>query len=260
MPAGNHSAILEAFSAAEYRYVHLIGGGGKTTLMFALAHALANAGHSVLTTTTTKIFEPEPSESDCVVFEPDAARLVERLRAKYALRRHVTAAARRGAEGRKLEGLDIATLDAVVDSRAADHVLVEADGAAGRSLKAHADHEPVVSARADLVIAVIGVDCLGSPTDDEHVHRAELFRERLARPEGTLVTSEDVAAIVLHPEGYLARVSPSTRVFVFINKATTAQAHEQAQQIAQRLRRNDRAGRVTRIIVGDVRARAFEVP
>lgn len=260
MPTGNHSAILEAFSATEYRYVHLIGGGGKTTLIFALAHALANAGHSVLTTTTTKIFEPEPSESDCVVFEPDAARLVERLHAEFALRRHVTAATRLAADGRKLEGLDIATLDAVVDSHVADHVLVEADGAAGRSLKAHADHEPVVSARADLVIAVIGVDCLGLPMDDEHVHRAALLCKRLERPEGTLVTSEDVAAIVLHPEGYLARVRPGTRVLVFINKAATPRAHEQAGQIAQRLRQSDRAGRINRIVVGDVRARAFEVP
>jgi probable selenium-dependent hydroxylase accessory protein YqeC len=227
--------------------------------MFALAHALADTGHSVLTTTTTKIFEPEPSESDCVVLEPDAVRLVERLRAEFALRRHVTAAARPAAEGRKLEGLDIAVLDAVVDSHIADHVLVEADGAAGRSLKAHAPYEPVLSARADLVIAVIGVDCLGVPMDDEHVHRAALFRARLGRPAGALVTPNDVAAIVLHPEGYLFRVSPSTRVFLFINKAATGPAQEQARQIADRLRQQDRRGRIDRIIAGDVRERVFEV-
>ena len=151
-------------------------------------------------------------------------------------------------------------LDAVVDSHVADHVLVEADGAAGRSLKAHAPYEPVVSARADLVIAVIGVDCLGVPMDDEHVHRAELFRERLARPAGALVTPEDVAAIVLHPEGYLARVSPSTRVFVFINKAATVQTHEQARQIARATAaERSRVGASHRIIVGDVRERVFQV-
>jgi probable selenium-dependent hydroxylase accessory protein YqeC len=227
--------------------------------MFALAHALADTGHSVLTTTTTKIFEPEPSESDCVVFEPDAVRLVERLQEAFALRRHVTAAARLAADGRKLEGLDVAALDAVVDSRVADHLLVEADGAAGRSLKAHTPHEPVVSARADLVIAVIGADCLGTPMDDEHVHRAGILRARLGRPEGALVTPEDVAGIVLHPDGYLARVRPITRVFVFINKAGTAQAHEQARQIGERLRQHDRAGRISRLIIGDVRERVFQV-
>ena len=98
-------------------------------------------------------------------------------------------------------------LDALVDARVAEHVLVEADGSAGRPLKAHAEHEPVVSARADLVIAVIGVDCLGRPMDDEHVHRAALLRERLGRPAGALVTPDDVAGIVLHRDGWLAKVA-----------------------------------------------------
>ncbi len=258
MPAGNRTPILEAFSANEFRYVHLIGGGGKTRLMFALAHALADTGATVLTATTTKIYEPETEESDCVVFESDRARLVNRLRAEFAVRRHVTAVAGPDATGRKLEGLDVAVLDAVVDSRVADHVLVEADGAAGRSLKAHADHEPVISARADLVIAVIGVDCLGSPMDDEYIHRAALFRERLGRPAEAIVTPEDVAAILLHRLGYLARVSSNTRVFVFINKAGTAQAREQARQISAQLKRDDREGRVSRIVIGDVRERVFE--
>jgi len=258
MPASSHIPILETFSATEYRYVHLIGGGGKTTLMFALAHALAESGHSVLTTTTTRILEPDSSESDCVIFESDAVRLVERLHAEFAVRRHVTAVARTDATGRKLEGLDVAVLDAVVDSRVADRVLVEADGAAGRSLKAHAPYEPVVSARADLVIAVIGVDCVGEPMDDEHVHRAELFRTRLGRPKGTLVTPENVPAILLHRDGYLARLSSNIRVFVFINKAATAQALDSARHIGAQLKQDDREGRVSRIIIGDVRERVFE--
>jgi hypothetical protein len=48
-------------------------------------------------------------------------------------------------------------------------------------------------------------------------------------------------------------------VFVFINKAGTAQAHDHARQIAERLRQHDRQGRVDRIIVGDVRERMFQV-
>lgn len=107
------------------------------------------------------------------------------------------------------------------------------------------------------MIAVIGVDCIGSPMDDEHVHRAGIFRARLGRPPEAVVTPDDVAAIVLHPEGYLARVSPSTRVFVFISKATTGPAHEQARQIAVHLEQHDRGKRIGRILIGDVREHAF---
>jgi probable selenium-dependent hydroxylase accessory protein YqeC len=249
---------LDAFGLRERRYVHLIGGGGKTTLMFAAAHALAAEGRSVLTTTTTRILHPEPAQSGCVVLGSDAASLVERLRLEFATHRHVTAVAPDPGGGRKVGGLTTALLDALVDARVAEHVLVEADGSAGRPLKAHAGHEPVVSPRADLVIAVIGVECVGLPMDDGHVHRAALLRERLGRPEGAVVTAEDVAGIVLRPDGYLARVARDSEVIVFVNQAATPQALDRARRIAEALRRADSQRRLARVVVGDVRAGVFE--
>ena len=250
--------ILDVFGLRERRYVHLIGGGGKTTLMFAAAHALAAEARSVLTTTSTRILYPEPAQSDCVVVGSDAASLMERLRVEFATHRHVTAVAPDPEGGRKVGGLTSAVLDALVDARVAEHVLVEADGAAGRSLKAHADHEPVVSARADLVIAVIGVDCLGAPMDDAHVHRAALLRERLGRPVGAHVTAEDVAGIVLHRDGYLARVGREAEVIAFVNQAATRHTLTGARWIADVLRRADAEHRLTRVVIGDVRAGVFE--
>ncbi len=250
--------ILDALGLRERRYVHLIGGGGKTTLMFAAAHALAAEGRSVLTTTTTRILYPVPAQSACVVLGSDAASLVERLRAAFAAQRHVTAVAPDPVGGRKVVGLTVAVLDALVDARVAEHVLVEADGAAGRALKAHADHEPVVSPRADLVIAVIGADCLGAPMDDAHVHRAALLRERLGRPSGAVVTAEDVAGIVLHRDGYLARVAPGCEVIAFVNQVATPQAMAQGRRLADVLRRADAERRLARVVIGDVRAGVFE--
>lgn len=258
MPAGSGTALLEAFGLRERRYVHLIGGGGKTTLMFAAARALADSGRTVLTTTTTRILYPEPGQSGCVVQGTDARSLVERLRSEFAARRHVTAVAPDPTGGRKVGGLPLVVLDALVDARVADHVLVEADGAAGRSLKAHGAHEPVVSERADLVIAVIGVDCLGAPLDDAHVHRAGLFRERLGRPAGAVVTVEDVAGICLHRDGYFARVAKEAEAIVFANQAATPQAVDAARRIAASVRSADRKRRIARIIVGDVWTGAYE--
>jgi probable selenium-dependent hydroxylase accessory protein YqeC len=250
--------ILDAFGLRERRYVHLIGGGGKTTLMFAAAHALAAEGRSVLTTTTTRILYPESAQSDCVVLGSDAASLVEGLRAGFATQRHVTAVAPDPDGGRKVGGIPVGVLDALVEARVTDHVLVEADGAAGRSLKAHADHEPVVSPRADLVIAVIGVDCIGAPMDDAHVHRAELLRERLGRPAGAFVRAEDAARIVLHREGWLARVARDVEAIVFVNKVATPEARDAAWRLADALRRADAERRLAHVVIGDVRAGTFE--
>ena len=41
------------------RMTALVGAGGKTTLMYALARRMADAGRRVVCTTTTKIFPPE---------------------------------------------------------------------------------------------------------------------------------------------------------------------------------------------------------
>lgn len=250
--------ILDAFGVRERRYVHLIGGGGKTSLMFALAHALAADGRSALTTTSTRIRRPEPAESDRVIIGPDAAAVVERLRSEFMARRHVTvAAAWLEAEG-KLRGLALDQLDLLVDADLADHVLVEADGAAGRSLKAHREHEPLVSARADLVIAVVGVDCLGMPMDEPYVHRAALLRERLGRPPGSLITNDDVAGIVFHREGYLGRIGRNSGVIVFLNKAETPQALVAARRLAETLGERDREGRISSVLIGDVRTGLYE--
>jgi probable selenium-dependent hydroxylase accessory protein YqeC len=258
MPGGSDATLLEAFGLEGRRYVHLIGGGGKTTLMFAAARALAGAAHSVLTTTTTRILVPEPGESECVVSGTEARPLAERLRREFATRRHVTAVAPDPAGGRKAGGLSPAVLDALLDERVADHLLVEADGAAGRSLKAHADHEPVVSPRGDLVIAVIGVDCLGLPMDDAHVHRAALLRERLGRPDGALVAAADVGGILFHPEGYFRTIGPDAARIVFLNKAGTPEALRRARALAATLEAMVGGGRVGRIVIGDVKAGTFE--
>jgi probable selenium-dependent hydroxylase accessory protein YqeC len=250
--------ILDAFGLRARRCVHLIGGGGKTTLMFAAAQALAAEGRSVLTTTTTRILHREAAQSECVVVGSDAAFLVERLRVAFASHRHVTAVAPGPGGGRKVGGLTNAVLDALIDARVAGHVLVEADGSAGRPLKAHADHEPVVSPRADLVIAVIGADCLGEPMDDAHVHRAALLRERLGRPPGAIVTAEDVADIVLHRDGYLARVAREVEVIVFVNQAATPQALAPVRRLAGTLLRADSERRLAHVVVGDVRAGVYE--
>jgi probable selenium-dependent hydroxylase accessory protein YqeC len=244
--------VLDAFRLLEHRAAWLIGGGGKTSLMYALAHALVADGRTVITSTSTRIRPPRPDESPLLVLADEEPEFVPALRAALARFPHVTVALSRLVAEDKLAGLPLAALESLEDEALAAHLLVEADGAARRSLKAYLGHEPVVSARPGLVIAVVGVDVLGRALDDTNVHRAALLQERLGRPAGALVTPEDIAAAVLGPGGYASRVAPEHEFALFLSKADTPAAREAAEQIAAALRAADTARRIARIVIGDV--------
>jgi probable selenium-dependent hydroxylase accessory protein YqeC len=114
----------------------------------------------------------------------------------------------------------------------ADLVLVEADGARGRSLKLPASHEPVIPSSTTLVLVVAALDVLGRPLDADRVHRLDLVAAALGKALGEPVTAEDIGRTLGHAAGYPARVPPGTRAGVFLNKAEDAEALAAAALIA----------------------------
>src|SRR5579884_3209168 len=158
------ATLSEALGVRDRRVVAFTGGGGKTTAMFRLARELA--AERVLVTTTTKIWVPRPDEAALVLADdPDGA--CERLRAGWA--RGVRALGTAVTPEGKLQGVPPEWVAGL--RRAADRVLVEADGAAGKPLTAPRVHEPVIPPSAALVVPVAGVDAVGAALDDEHAHR-----------------------------------------------------------------------------------------
>lgn len=244
------ATLDDAFALASHKYIFLIGGGGKTTLMFTLVRHLASSGRTVVSTTSTKILYPPPTDAACAIVEADPERAVTRLRTKLPAARHVALGKTLCDADRKLGGYTANELDHVWHARVADYVLVEADGAAGRSLKAHADYEPVISSHADLVIAVIGSDCIDHPLSDAHVHRAARFAQLVGKELGTPITVEDCAAIFFHSLGYLKAIPLGTDVIVLISKAGAQRAN--AERLAAALRAADRNKRISGIVVGEL--------
>jgi probable selenium-dependent hydroxylase accessory protein YqeC len=244
------ATLGDGFGLSNYSYLFLIGGGGKTTLMVTLAHHLAGSGHSVVSTTSTKILYPPLEDATHVVIEAEVTQVVSRLRSELPSARHIAIGKTLNSVDGKLHGYSTDELDSLRRARIADYLIVEADGAAGRSLKAHNDYEPVVSAHADLVIAVIGCDCIGCPLTDTHVHRAERFAQLSNTPIGSPVTEADIAAIFFHPLGYLKSLPPQADVRVVISKAGSRRAS--AQQLAASLRAADRHSRISRILISEL--------
>ena len=168
----------------------VIGGGGKTTLLRILGEELAGR-HTVLLCTTTKIF-PFP-DLPCA----RTAAELDQLRRSHRLLCAGTDLPGTG----KLAAPE--TPMALLAGRF-DYVLVEADGAARRPLKAHAPHEPVVPAEADQTICVVGVSGVGRPIS-EAAHRPERYALLAGVPE-TAEAAPETEASVLRAEGLHDRI------------------------------------------------------
>lgn len=148
------------------RCVSVIGSGGKTTLLRRLAERMDG---TVILTTSTRIY-PFPG-MPLVAVGDDGARALRKIR--DALKRSRVICVGRPLESGKLAGPEPALRFAELLT-AADAVLVEADGAAGRPLKAHRPWEPAIPACSDTAVCVVGAAGLGR-TAAEACHCPELF-------------------------------------------------------------------------------------
>lgn len=200
-----------------HRLLALVGGGGKTTNMYALAKEARDAGKTVVVTTTTHIM---PHPSLFLVDESDPARLRALLKTYGILT--VGRLDRRD----KMTGGDVAACLA-----AADVVLVEADGARLHPLKVPADHEPVIPSEADAVIAVAGMDSLGGEIGVV-CHRPEKVCALLDKPMDALVGPADVAAILSSPRGGRKHVGEHMAFRCILNKADEPARQALAGEVA----------------------------
>jgi len=96
--------LSKALGLGEREVVSLTGAGGKTTLMFRLAHDLQIEGKKVVTTTTTKILEPSLEESQYLFLDSSEEKIKEFISKHIDKYRHITVAYEKLESG-KLKGL-----------------------------------------------------------------------------------------------------------------------------------------------------------
>ena len=167
-------SLVESLGLGAREMISLVGAGGKTTLMFRLAKELVSREKRVITTTTTKILEPSPEESACLFVGPDDERIRQFVDARLLPCRHITIARERIGGG-KLKGVSCECVKALWEKKSADYMVIEADGAAGRPLKAPREGEPVIPSDTTLVIGLLGVDGMEMELREENVLRSERF-------------------------------------------------------------------------------------
>lgn len=214
----------------------LTGGGGKTSLMFHLAHQLVRSGKRVLTTTTTKIFVPTPDQSLTVIIDADPEAILQQASCCLHTTGHITAAAHKLDNG-KLQGFAPETIRIFLESGLFDWILVEADGAARRPLKAPAEHEPVIPPDTSMLVSVAGLEVLGEPLTEELVFRSELAGKLMGLAMGETITESALARLIAHPLGSFKGAPLAARRFIFLNKADSPDRRDGGARVAEQLRR-----------------------
>lgn len=219
-------SLADALGVEPGAVVSLVGGGGKTTAMFRLARELAARGLRVVTTTSTHISREQVALSPAVVSTGDLSELGP------LLDRHGQCLVAGAPDDRdRVFGSppeEIALLAARAD---VDVLVIEADGSRSLPFKAPAEHEPVVHPLTTLLVPVAGLDILGAPLCEEHVHRASRAAALAGVPEGVPVTEEIVARVLAHPLGGGKGRPDGARFVPLVNRADDEAAAARGREI-----------------------------
>lgn len=149
----NPSALKQVFGffGQSGHVVSLVGGGGKTTLMYFMANTCAKEGKKVLVSTTTHIFRPAQTHYASTAAEAEAL---------WAAGKFAIIGTPVPAKG-KLKMPPKELLEELLEK--ADVAFLESDGSKRCPIKVPREGEPVFVPQSDLVIAVMGLSAIGKP-------------------------------------------------------------------------------------------------
>ncbi len=245
------SVLTDSLGLRTRDLISLVGAGGKTTLMFRLARELHLGGKKVVTTTTTKIFEPASGEGGSLFVDSDEMKIERWI--KYPLNpyRHVTVATERVGSG-KLKGISSNLVNDLWSSNEMDYIIVEADGAAGRPVKAPRKEEPVIPSSTTLLVAILGVDGVEKKLTEENVFQVEQVSKITGIPIGANLTSEAIAILMTHPKGIFKDAPFSSRRVAFINKVDIPGGMTKAREMSKIIS-GEKHHQIERILLGQLK-------
>ena len=223
--------LTEALSLKDREVVSLVGAGGKTTLMFALARELSIRKKGILLTTTTKIRDPKPADEFALFLSARLARIKEWVKENLNRYRYLLVA-RDKLDNGKLQGIPPSWTSELFSIPGVSFMIIEADGAAGRPLKAPREGEPVTPAATTLLIPLVGIDALGKPLHEDYVFRSRIAAEILKEKEGVEIKEAMIGRLLT---AILKNKPREARVVPFINKVDLPGGLEKGRSLARSL-------------------------
>lgn len=206
---------FDFFTDGKKHTICLVGGGGKTTVMYELAAAWAACGRKVLVLTSTHILCP--ADGSFAADVPAVKNLWQQ--GSYAVigtpelaTSKLTAPPQDLYEALKLQ---------------ADVILCEADGSRHHPCKVPAEYEPVLLPDSDIVLAVAGMDALGRSLA-QACQRSQLAAELLGCSLDSVIDAQMLASLLLSEQG--ARQNVGARAYyIVLNKCDLLKAAQQEE-------------------------------
>lgn len=193
----------------------LVGGGGKTTVMYELAAMWAACGRRVLVLTSTHILRPADGS-----FAAD----VPAVQNLWQQGRYAVIGTPEAATG-KLTAPPQGLYNEL--QLQADVILCEADGSKHQPCKAPAAHEPVILPDSDIVLAVAGMDALGNSLA-QACQRPQLAAAFLGCSLDSVIDEQMLAALLLSEQGSRKNVGTRT-YYIVLNKCDLLKAAQQEE-------------------------------
>lgn len=195
----------------------LVGGGGKTTVMYELAAAWAASGRRVLVLTSTHILRP---------VDGSFAANVPAVQNLWQQGRYAVIGTPELATG-KLTAPPQDLYEAL--QLQADVILCEADGSKHHPCKAPAAHEPVLLPDSDIVLAVVGMDALGNSLQ-QTCQRPQPAAALLGCSAEKIIDVQMLTALLLSEQG--SRKNVGTRAYyIVLNKCDLLKAAQQEEML-----------------------------
>lgn len=206
---------FDFFTDGKKHNICLVGGGGKTTVMYELAAAWAACGRKVLVLTSTHILCPADGS-----FAAD----VPAVQNLWQQGRYAVIGTPELATG-KLTAPPQDLYEAL--QLQADVILCEADGSKHHPCKAPAAHEPVLLPDSDIVLAVVGMDALGNSLQ-QACQRPQPAAALLGCNLDSVIDAQMLAALLLSEQG--ARKNVGARAYyIVLNKCDLLKAAQQEE-------------------------------
>lgn len=206
--------LSHALGFSKGEAVAFVGAGGKTSALFALAGELSPP---VVMTTTTHLgaWQAQLADHHHILTSPEALNVLDLSGVKTALFTGPLG------QDQRLGGLDPHILNALyqICRERGYTLLIEADGARQRPLKAPAAYEPVIPEWVEHVVVMAGLSGIGQPLAEESVHRPEIYAYLADLPLGEVIGVEQAARVLAAPLGGLKGIPEGARRFLFLNQA-----------------------------------------
>jgi molybdenum cofactor cytidylyltransferase len=232
--------LSEALRISSRSSCAFVGAGGKSALMGRVAAELGGELPVVLSTTTRIALHQRQLATHHLILQDKVELPV--LRPFLESPGTILLTGRVAPGEPKWLGLDPSILEVVrrLVSQAGGVLLVEADGARGKSVKAPAEHEPVIPAFTDLVVLVAGIDAVGQPIRSAAVHRPERVAALLGVPQEERLTPAALGKVITSAEGGLQSVPRAAEVRAALNKVESDSGEADARQVAAEVLKESR--------------------